>query len=45
MRYAVGAGLRYNLPIGAVRLDYGLNPAPQKGEAQGAFQFAIGVAF
>jgi outer membrane protein insertion porin family len=45
MRYAVGGGLRYNLPIGAVRFDYGLNPAPQAGEAQGAFHFAIGVAF
>jgi outer membrane protein insertion porin family len=45
MRYAVGAGLRYNLPIGAVRFDYGLNPSPKPGEAQGAFQFAIGVAF
>jgi outer membrane protein assembly complex protein YaeT len=45
MRYAVGAGLRYNLPIGAIRLDYGLNPSPRQGEAQGAFQFAIGVAF
>lgn len=45
MRYAVGAGLRYNLPIGAIRLDYGLNPSPRDGEAQGALQFAIGVAF
>lgn len=45
MRYAVGAGLRYNLPIGAIRFDYGLNPDPQPGEAQGAFHFAIGVAF
>lgn len=45
MRYALGAGLRYNLPIGAIRLDYGLNPDPKPGEAQGAFHFAIGVAF
>ncbi|MEO6847960.1 MAG: outer membrane protein assembly factor BamA [Chthoniobacterales bacterium] len=45
MRYAVGVGLRYNLPIGAIRLDYGLNPSPAAGEAQGAFHFAIGVAF
>jgi outer membrane protein insertion porin family len=45
MRYAVGGGLRYNLPIGAVRFDYGLNPSPKQGEAQGAFHFAIGVAF
>ena len=45
MRYAVGGGLRYNLPIGAMRLDYGLNPSPRPGEAQGAFHFAIGAAF
>lgn len=45
MRYAIGAGLRYNLPIGAIRFDYGLNPDPRDGEAQGAFHFAIGVAF
>ncbi|HEY5769719.1 MAG TPA: outer membrane protein assembly factor BamA [Terrimicrobium sp.] len=45
MRYAIGGGLRYNLPIGAIRFDYGLNPSPNPGEAQGAFHFAIGVAF
>ncbi len=45
MRYALGAGLRYNLPIGAIRFDYGWNPAPHPGDAQGAFHFAIGVAF
>ena len=45
MRYALGGGLRYNLPIGAVRFDYGLNPSPKSGDAQGAFHFAIGVAF
>ena len=45
MRYAVGAGLRYNLPIGALRLDYGLNPSPRDGEATGAVQIAVGVAF
>ena len=45
MRYGVGGGLRYNLPIGAIRFDYGLNPSPRQGEAQGAFHFAIGAAF
>lgn len=45
MRYGVGGGLRYNLPIGAVRFDYGLNPSPAPGEAQGAFHFAIGASF
>ena len=29
MRYAVGAGLRYKLPVGPIRLDYGVNPDPR----------------
>ena len=45
MRYGVGAGLRYNLPIGPVRLDYGVNPSPRDGEAFGAFHFSFGFAF
>jgi outer membrane protein insertion porin family len=45
MRYGVGAGLRYNLPIGPVRLDYGVNPSPREGEAFGAFHFSFGFAF
>ncbi len=45
MRYAVGLGLRYKLPIGPLRLDYGVNPSPQSGEARGAFHFSFGFAF
>ncbi len=45
MRYGVGVGLRYNLPIGPIRLDYGVNPNPRKDEAFGAFHFSIGFAF
>ncbi len=45
MRYAVGAGLRYNLPIGPVRLDYGINPSPRSNEDFGAFHFSFGFAF
>lgn len=45
LRYGVGAGLRYNLPIGPVRLDYGVNPSPRDGEAFGAFHFSFGFAF
>src|SRR6267378_2436876 len=29
MRYAIGAGLRYKLPVGPIRLDYGVNPDPR----------------
>ena len=45
MRYAVGAGLRYKLPIGPVRLDYGVNPDPHDDEDFGAFHFSFGFAF
>ena len=45
MRYAVGLGLRYKLPIGPVRVDYGLNPDPKEEEAMGAFHFSFGFAF
>jgi outer membrane protein insertion porin family len=45
MRYALGLGLRYRLPIGPIRLDYGFNPDPQIHEDSGAFHFSFGFAF
>jgi outer membrane protein assembly factor BamA len=45
MRYAVGFGLRYKLPIGPIRLDYGVNPDPRVDEDFGAFHFSFGFAF
>jgi len=45
MRYAIGAGLRYKLPVGPIRLDYGVNPDPQPHEDFGAFHFSFGFAF
>lgn len=45
MRYAVGLGLRYKLPIGPLRLDYGVNPSPNADESRGAFHFSFGFAF
>jgi outer membrane protein insertion porin family len=45
MRYAIGAGLRYKLPVGPIRLDYGVNPDPQEFEDFGAFHFSFGFAF
>lgn len=45
MRYAIGLGLRYKLPIGPLRLDYGVNPNPKSGESSGAFHFSFGFAF
>ncbi|MBV9007646.1 MAG: BamA/TamA family outer membrane protein [Verrucomicrobia bacterium] len=45
MRFGIGAGLRYDLPIGPVRVDYGVNPDPRPGEDFGAFHFSFGFAF
>jgi outer membrane protein assembly factor BamA len=45
MRYALGVGLRYKLPIGPLRLDYGVNPNRKEKESFGAFHFSFGFAF
>ncbi len=45
MRYGVGFGLRYRLPIGPLRLDYGVNPDRRPDEDFGAFHFSFGFAF
>ena len=44
-RYGIGLGIRYNLPIGPLRIDYGVNPDPRPHEHDGAFQFSFGLAF
>ena len=41
----VGVGLRYNLPIGPIRADYGVNPSPRAHEDSGAFHLSFGFAF
>jgi outer membrane protein assembly complex protein YaeT len=45
LRYGIGAGLRYKLPVGPLRLDYGVNPSPRADEERGAFHFSFGFAF
>ncbi|MBV9491434.1 MAG: BamA/TamA family outer membrane protein [Verrucomicrobia bacterium] len=51
MSTGIGAGLRYNLPIGPLRVDYGVNPAPRYRPASqttddfGAFHLSFGFAF
>jgi len=42
---AVGGGLRYNLPIGPARVDYGVNPAPRKNQSPHVVYFSFGFAF
>ena len=45
LRYAVGAGLRYALPVGPLRLDYGFNPSRRSDEPRGAFHATFGFPF
>lgn len=45
VRYGLGLGLRYRLPIGPIRLDVGWNPEPREGEDEFVPHLAIGLAF
>ncbi|HEX9870403.1 MAG TPA: BamA/TamA family outer membrane protein, partial [Candidatus Tectomicrobia bacterium] len=45
IKASVGLGVRYNTPIGPIRLDYGHKLDPQGNEASGRFHFSIGQAF
>ena len=45
VRLGIGAGVRYNLPIGPMRLDFGYNPSRREGEDIGAVHFSFGFAF
>jgi outer membrane protein assembly factor BamA len=42
---ATGLGLRFELPIGPVRFEYGYNLTRDSGEPNGTFHFAIGHAY
>lgn len=42
---AVGLGLRVNLPVGPIRLEYGHSLSRDSGEPSGALHFAIGTTF
>jgi outer membrane protein assembly factor BamA/autotransporter translocation and assembly factor TamB len=45
MRECLGAGLRFQTPIGPFRLEYGAHLDRQPGESQGQIYFSIGQAF
>ena len=45
MHFAAGLGLRYDLPIGPLRVDYGFNLNRKQGEPKGSFHIGFGFAF
>jgi outer membrane protein assembly complex protein YaeT len=45
LRYAVGPGVRYNTPVGPLRLDVGFIVDRRTGEDFGRVEFSIGQAF
>ncbi len=45
-RYSVGLGVRYNTPLGPIRLDYGIPLVVEPGSsAKGRFHFSLGQIF
>jgi outer membrane protein assembly complex protein YaeT len=44
-REAIGAGFRYKLPFGPIRVDYGHNPNRRIGEQSGFLHVTVGFAF
>ncbi len=44
-RLSYGAGLRLLLPVGALRLDAGINPDTRSGEDEYVIHFSVGMAF
>ncbi len=45
LRHAVGAGLRYDTPLGPIRFDYGIRLGDVGGDRRGQWHFTIGHAF
>jgi outer membrane protein assembly factor BamA len=43
--FGLGAGLRYMLPVGPVRIDGAWNPDPREGESDGAVHLTVGLSF
>ena len=45
VKFTAGLGLRYNTPVGPIRIDYGRKLQREKGESAGELHFSIGHAF
>jgi outer membrane protein insertion porin family len=45
LKYTAGLGLRYDTPVGPLRVDYGFKLNKQPGESVGEVHFSVGQAF
>lgn len=45
LRTSAGGGFRWLSPIGPLRLEWGYNLSPKRGERQGIWEFSIGTLF
>ncbi len=45
LKFTTGLGLRYNTPVGPLRVDYGLKLNREAGESRGEIHFSVGHAF
>jgi outer membrane protein insertion porin family len=45
VKAGAGVGIRWLSPMGPIRIEYGWKIKPEKGEAPGAFAFAMGQLF
>jgi outer membrane protein insertion porin family len=45
LKFTTGLGLRYNTPVGPIRIDYGIKLRRERGEDFGALHFSIGNVF
>ncbi|MHB8173718.1 MAG: outer membrane protein assembly factor BamA [Nitrospirota bacterium] len=45
LRYGAGLGIRYETPVGPLRLDYGFKLNRRPGESAGELHFTLGQAF
>lgn len=45
VKFTAGLGIRYNTPVGPLRVDYGLKINRRKGESKGEIHFSLGHAF
>lgn len=45
LKFTTGLGLRYNTPVGPLRVDYGVKLSRETGESRGEIHFSLGHAF